>query len=336
MKKKITLAEKAGELCRATIVGLFLICATGCADDDGGNYILIETIDLPNGRVAMSYSTVLEASDASGSVTWTVTAGDLPPGLDLSPLDGAIAGEPSKSGNYEFTIRAQDDDGADEVDLQIAIPTLVLMSGFEPFGGYATNPSYDALIPLHEELILDLDIRIIEIPVTWESGWSSLLEKIDELSADVVIGTGMAGSDAMRFETLARNEASGTDNDNVTLSGDPVVTGGPATIPVDLPVSQMSDAMDGGGFDIMTSDNAGDFLCNHVFYNLMYHADNSDDPPVAAGFIHVPPAPYTGTFSVQDITAAHILGLEALSGWLDSNQDADDAIVDIHTAPIYL
>ena len=216
MKKKITLAEKAGELCRLTILGLFLICATGCADDDGGNYILIETIDLPNGRVAMSYNTVLEASDASGSVTWTVTVGDLPPGLDLSPLDGAIAGEPSKSGIYEFTVQAQDNDGTDEVDLQITIPTLVLMSGFGPFDTYDTNPSYEALLPLHEQLISSLDIRIIEIPVIWESGWPSLLDEIDELNPDVVVGTGVAGSDAMRFETLARNVASGKDEDDVS------------------------------------------------------------------------------------------------------------------------
>ncbi len=323
-------------MCRLAIVGLLLICATGCADDDGEKLVLIETIDLPDGRVAMPYSAVLEASDVSGSVTWSVTAGDLPPGLDLSPLDGMITGEPSKSGSYGFTIQAQDDDGADEVDLQIAIPTLVLMSGFEPFGAYDTNPSYDALIPLHEQLILNLDIRVIEIPVTWESGWPSLLEKIDELNPDVVVGTGVAGSDAMRFETLAINEASGKDEDDVTLNGEPVVEGGPDTIPAEMPVSQMADAMDGGGFDVMISDNAGDFLCNHVFYNLMYHVDNSDDPPVAAGFIHVPPAPNSGTFSVQDITAAHILGLEALSTWLDSRQDADDTIVDTHTAPIYL
>jgi pyroglutamyl-peptidase len=336
MNKTISLFGHTRELCWFAIAGILLICATGCADDDGGNLILIETINLPDGRVSMPYSTVLEASDVSGSVTWSVTAGNLPLGLDLSPLDGAITGEPSKSGTYEFTVKAQDNDGTDEVDLQITIPTLVLMSGFEPFGGYATNPSYDALVPLDEQLIMDLDIRIIEIPVTWESGWSSLLEEIDDLNADVVIGTGMAGSDAMRFETLARNETSGTDNDDVTMSGEPVVAGGPATIPVELPVSQMSDAMEDSGFDTMISDNAGDFLCNHVFYNLMYYVDNSDDPPAAAGFIHVPPAPYNGTFSVADITAAHILGLEALSGWLDSEQNTGDTVADTHTAPIYL
>ncbi len=332
----ITLLKKAGELCGLAIVGFLLICATGCADDDGEKLILIETIDLPDGRVAMPYSAVLEASDVSGPVTWSVTAGDLPPGLNLSPLDGAITGEPSKSGSYGFTVQAQDDDGTDEVDLQIAIPTLVLMSGFEPFGIYDTNPSYEALIPLHEQLISSLDIRIIEIPVTWESGWTSLLDEIDDLNPDVVVGTGVAGSDAMRFETLARNEASGKDEDDVTLSGEPVVEGGPATIPAEMPVSQMSDAMEDGGFDTMISDNAGDFLCNHVFYNLMYHVDNSDDPPVAAGFIHVPPALNSGTFSVQDITAAHILGLEALSAWLDSDRDVGDTVVSTHTAPIYL
>jgi pyroglutamyl-peptidase len=335
MTKIITLLRKTGELCRLTIFGLLLICATGCADDDGGRLILIETIDLPDGRVAMLYSTVLEASDVSGPITWSVTAGNLPPGLDLSPLDGAITGEPSKSGSYGFTVQAQDDDGTDDVDLQITIPTLVLMSGFGPFGTYDTNPSYEALLPLHEQLISSLDIRIIEIPVTWESGWPSLLDEIDELNPDVVVGTGVAGSDAMRFETLARNVASGKDEDDVTLSGEPVVEGGPATIPTELPVSQMSDAMDDSGFDIMISDNAGDFLCNYVFYNLMYHVNNSDDPPVAAGFIHVPPASDSGTFSVEDITAAHVLGLEALSTWLDSSQDTGDAVVDTHTAPIY-
>ena len=85
----------------------------------------------------------------------------------------------------------------------------------------------------------------------------------------------------------------------------------------------------------MTSESAGTFLCNHIFYHLTHYEQvEAEDPPLT-GFIHVPPAPFSGTFEVEDITVAHELGLEALAGWLAGDRRHSPAGPDTSTAPTY-
>jgi hypothetical protein len=52
---------------------------------------------------------------ASGGVqpyTWTVVAGELPPGLELPKGENTISGTPTTAGTYTFTVRVTDDLGA--------------------------------------------------------------------------------------------------------------------------------------------------------------------------------------------------------------------------------
>jgi hypothetical protein len=44
--------------------------------------------------------------------TWTLVAGELPPGLELSESPGRITGTPTAAGTYAFTVRVTDDRGA--------------------------------------------------------------------------------------------------------------------------------------------------------------------------------------------------------------------------------
>jgi len=308
--------------------------AAGACDEEEGPALFIETEALPGGRVALPYQAQLDAVDAAGAVTWSIASGTLPPGLTLA-ADGAIGGEPSRSGEFAFTVRAADGRDVDEVELAIDVPPVVLMSGFEPFAEYATNPSIDAITPLHEQIVAGLDVRTIELDVSWSTAWVDLRAEIERLTADVVIGTGMSGTDAMRFETLGRNSAWGTDNYDEYKDFEPVVDGGPETTPATMPNAEMAAAMEQGGYATMISDNAGDYLCNFVFYNLSLYAADDAAREITIGFVHVPPAPYEGTFTVADITAAHGLGLEALAAWLESGQAADEASPTEHGMPVY-
>ena len=63
---------------------------------------------LPPGTVGEAYSTSLVAAGGSQPYSWTVTAGSLPAGLDLSFFTGAITGTPTSAGNYTFTIKVRD------------------------------------------------------------------------------------------------------------------------------------------------------------------------------------------------------------------------------------
>jgi subtilisin family serine protease/glucose/arabinose dehydrogenase len=70
--------------------------------------ISVVTIDLPEGQVAMAYSTILRASGGKRPYTWSITAGNLPDGLTLDSNTGAISGVPTTYGMSTFTILVED------------------------------------------------------------------------------------------------------------------------------------------------------------------------------------------------------------------------------------
>lgn len=315
---------------------LVLICALAALGCDGGGSngsLFIETDSLPDGRVLMQYEQSLEATDADGPVAWTVIDGDLPGGVTLSE-DGVLSGLPERSGDYSFTVRAADDLDIDEIDLELVVPPVLLMSGFEPFGGYESNPSYDAIKGLHGEIVSGLDLRVIQIPVTWSGGWDALRNEIERLNADLVVATGVAGSDYMRLETRGQNIMEQTDNDGVTMNGEEIVEGGPDSVSDGLPTQEMADAMNAAGYPAQLSDDAGTYLCNHVLYNLMYYVENLTERDIAAGFVHVPPVP-TDNFELDDITEAQRVGIGVIAGWYESGESADAEMATVHSAPVY-
>ncbi|MCS7007536.1 MAG: Ig domain-containing protein, partial [Gaiellaceae bacterium] len=67
--------------------------------------LAITTTSLPGGRVGQAYSFTLQANRPAGELTWALTGGDLPPGIELS-ADGALSGTPSEAGAYPVTIEA--------------------------------------------------------------------------------------------------------------------------------------------------------------------------------------------------------------------------------------
>lgn len=65
---------------------------------------------LPGGQVAVAYSQAVSAGGGSGSFTYSLSAGALPPGIALSSA-GAISGTPTAAGSYSFTLTATDSFG---------------------------------------------------------------------------------------------------------------------------------------------------------------------------------------------------------------------------------
>lgn len=62
---------------------------------------------LPGGQVAVAYSQTISAGGGSGSFTYSLSAGALPPGIALSSA-GALSGTPTAAGSYSFTVTATD------------------------------------------------------------------------------------------------------------------------------------------------------------------------------------------------------------------------------------
>lgn len=64
----------------------------------------------PRSEVGVPYRHSLVASGGSGTYTWSLSAGSLPPGVVLGPT-GTIAGKPKAAGAYRFTATAVDTEG---------------------------------------------------------------------------------------------------------------------------------------------------------------------------------------------------------------------------------
>lgn len=80
----------------------------------------ITTITLKNGKVNQSYKAALMAI-GDAPVTWTVSDGYLPFGLNLAETTGVILGTPTQAGTYKFTVMASNHIGMDKRELTVVI-----------------------------------------------------------------------------------------------------------------------------------------------------------------------------------------------------------------------
>jgi hypothetical protein len=78
---------------------------------------------LPDGFVGQAYSQAITALRTTGSTSYSVTGGTLPPGLSLNGA-GVLSGTPTTVGSYSFTIRITDSSGFSEqpFTLQVYAP----------------------------------------------------------------------------------------------------------------------------------------------------------------------------------------------------------------------
>ncbi|HEV2637129.1 MAG TPA: putative Ig domain-containing protein [Actinocrinis sp.] len=82
----------------------------------------------PGGEINTPYGDQLTMTGGSSPITWSVSAGSLPPGLTLNSATGLLSGTPSSAGSYSFTVKVVDGSGlSDTQPVTLAIiagPTL--------------------------------------------------------------------------------------------------------------------------------------------------------------------------------------------------------------------
>jgi len=87
--------------------------------------LTITTTSLPAGTVGQAYSRAVQASGGTGSLTWSISAGALPAGLNIDSATGVIAGTPTVAGTSSFTVRVADAAGqSDTQPLSITITAI--------------------------------------------------------------------------------------------------------------------------------------------------------------------------------------------------------------------
>jgi pyroglutamyl-peptidase len=169
----------------------------------------------------------------------------------------------------------------------------VLVTGFEPFGGEAENPSWEAVRLLQGESIDGHALAIRQMPCVFGEAIERLEREIEASDASVVICVGQAGGRAeISLERIAINleDARIPDNVGARPLDRPVIEGGPAAYFTTLPVKAILRELLAAGIPASLSQTAGTFVCNHIFYGAC-HIAKMRRRKLRAGFIHVPFSP---------------------------------------------
>ncbi|MFG2227525.1 pyroglutamyl-peptidase I [Streptomyces sp. NPDC048644] len=171
--------------------------------------------------------------------------------------------------------------------------TRVLLTGFEPFDGESTNPSWQAVRAAAAEPPAGLELFTAELPCVYGESRTALRAAVDEHRPDLVLCVGQAGGRPdVTVERVAINvdDARIPDVAGAEPVDEPIVPGGPAAYFSTLPVKACVAAVRAAGLPASVSNTAGTFVCNHVFYALA-HLIATELPGVRGGFVHVPYAP---------------------------------------------
>ncbi|NPV82539.1 MAG: hypothetical protein HPY46_03005 [Candidatus Aminicenantes bacterium] len=106
--------------------------------------LFITTDALDIGYVGTPYAATVWAFGGSGSRSWSIISGSLPPGMNLSPTTGIIAGTPTTPGTYNFTTQVVDGSLTATKPLSITIsPSSAPLESFiinAPENGFAGTP----------------------------------------------------------------------------------------------------------------------------------------------------------------------------------------------------
>jgi len=180
----------------------------------------------------------------------------------------------------------------------------VLLTGFGPFPGVPRNPSQLIVERLsREKRFHNLELHSLVLPTTYDIAPRLLVNSIRTICPDVCISLGVGGNMSLRLERNARNlgTAPAPDQSGVVRMGVIKADGLPAYSST-LPLATIHAALLKKGVPVEFSDNAGGYVCNHVFYSAMYFI-NSLKLQSRCGFIHVPPAEESEVESAMSISA---------------------------------
>lgn len=196
----------------------------------------------------------------------------------------------------------------------------ILVTGFTPFGGQSINPAFEAVSGLPSS-IAGATIEVAELDTIFGTGALQLEELMFRYEPDIVVCVGQAGGRAaisIEFVAINYRDASIPDNEGNIPISQSIHKDGDTAYFSNLPVKAMVEHMKDNHIPAYISYSAGTYVCNDVFYHLMYMIHTSF-PKTRGGFIHVPfelsqavnMSNATPSMPIQTITKGLELALEA-------------------------
>jgi len=170
---------------------------------------------------------------------------------------------------------------------------VILVTGFEPFGGLGANPSEEVAKALDGRAAGDAVVRSAILPVDHAAMAPRVARLVDELDPRAIVHLGLAGGRArIALERVAVNvmDFDTPDNTGYRARNEPCVPGGPPAYFATLPLSAIVEALVADGVPAYVSNTAGTYLCNQTMYGTL-HCLAERAHPARAGFVHLPLLP---------------------------------------------
>ena len=164
----------------------------------------------------------------------------------------------------------------------------VLMTGFAPFGGEQSNPSWEAVRQVQPRS--GTELRVEELPVTFAGAGSRMEALLQEYKPDLVVMVGLAaGRKGFTVERVALNLADARipDNEGTQPVDAPVDSSGPAAIFTSVDARHIVETLRQQGLEAALSYSAGTYVCNHAYYTVLRYIQ-LHMLPTKAVFLHVP------------------------------------------------
>ena len=193
-------------------------------------------------------------------------------------------------------------------------PNRILITGFGPFGRFAENPTEHCVRKLAVEDRRD-HVRTLVLPVDYRSAFEILRQELAEHPPEFLFLLGLSiGARRLKLELVTRNCLSTQlpDINNFMPDNQRILDNGPETYRTNLDIDRFESFLSKNNLDVERSEDAGDYLCNYVYYRAL-HLIESENLSTRALFVHTPlteellpglPAGGLRDAPVQTITAA--------------------------------
>ena len=168
---------------------------------------------------------------------------------------------------------------------------VALVTGFDPFGGEAVNPSQQIVQALDGEVIAGHRVVGATLPTEFAAAPPALEKLLARHRPALVLALGQAGGRAgVSLERVAINLIDARIPDNAGSQpvdariADNAANAYFSTLPIKAMLQRLRDA----DIPASLSQTAGTFVCNQVFYALMHALRRRRS---RGGFVHVPYLP---------------------------------------------
>lgn len=165
----------------------------------------------------------------------------------------------------------------------------VLITGFEPYGDYPENSSWEVAQRVAFSGVEGVETAVEQMPVSFGRVAAALHAAIEKHNPNLVLLLGQSGgSDRVKLERVALNrmDARMADNDGFIPDDEPIAEAGEAAYFTRLPIKQLRTAIEQQGIAVKISNSAGLYVCNRLYYEAMRIC--REHPAMQAIFVHLP------------------------------------------------